>query len=79
MSAAVLADCAVGSRFIAVPYRARRLPALPPHALRRSCVPAGLAIAVGSLTVPSGTDKTKGGKRRFLPGRSAGVFAPRLR
>jgi hypothetical protein len=38
--AASAIDCAVGSRFIAVPYCARRLPALPPHALRRSCAPA---------------------------------------
>jgi len=37
--AAVLVDCAVGPRFIAALDCARRLPAPPPHALRRSCRP----------------------------------------
>jgi hypothetical protein len=55
---------------------ARRLAAACPAAVLRA---SGLAIATGFLTVLRGTDKTEGGKRRFLPGRSAGVFAPRLR
>lgn len=38
----------------------------------------GLALAADSLTVPQGTDKTEGGKRRCLSGLNARVSAPRL-
>jgi hypothetical protein len=37
---------------------------------------SGSVITTDSLTVPPPTDKTEGGTRRFLPGRSAGVSAP---
>ena len=37
---------------------------------------SGLAIAVDTPTVQQPTDKTEGGTRRFLPGLTAGVFAP---
>ena len=39
----------------------------------------GLAIAADSLTVSRPTDKTEGGKRRFLPGPNAGVCPPQPR
>jgi hypothetical protein len=38
----------------------------------------GLALAADYLTVPQGTDETEGGKRRCLPGLTAGVATPRL-
>jgi hypothetical protein len=66
----------------AQPVSARRLVTAPRAATARPAAVLradGLALAAGSLTVAPGTDKTEGGKRRFLPGRSAGVCAPRLR
>jgi hypothetical protein len=38
---------------------------------------SGLALAADYLTVLRHTDKTEGGKRRFLPGLNGGVLAPR--
>jgi hypothetical protein len=37
------------------------------------------ALAIDSLTLPQPADTTEGGRRRFLPGRSAGVSAPQSR
>ena len=50
----------------------RAATACPAAVIRAS----SLVIAAGSLTLPQPADKTEGGKRRFLPGLYAGVFAP---
>jgi hypothetical protein len=56
-----------GSRFDASPDCARRLPALPPHALGRSCLPGLIIARPLDPTVPT----------RQPPARSA--FLPRLK